>query len=95
MWNSPTIDTKRHALYIGTGDAYTSPAAPTTDSIMAHGPRHRQDFMVGAGHAERYLAGRLHRRREGDAGELPERSRSGSRFRLARRCSRRWPGAIF
>ncbi len=35
MWNSPTIDVKRHALYIGTGDAYTSPAAPTTDSIMA------------------------------------------------------------
>ena len=35
VWNSPTIDEKRHALYIGTGDAYTSPAAPTTDSIMA------------------------------------------------------------
>jgi polyvinyl alcohol dehydrogenase (cytochrome) len=35
VWNSPTIDVKRHALYIGTGDAYTSPAAPTTDSIMA------------------------------------------------------------
>ena len=35
VWNSPTIDEKRHALYVGTGDAYTSPAAPTTDSIMA------------------------------------------------------------
>lgn len=35
VWNSPTIDEKRHALYIGTGDAYTSPAARTTDSIMA------------------------------------------------------------
>lgn len=35
VWNSPTIDPKRHALYIGTGDAYTSPAASTTDSIMA------------------------------------------------------------
>ena len=35
VWNSPTIDWKRHALYIGTGDAYTAPAAPTTDSIMA------------------------------------------------------------
>ena len=35
VWNSPTIDTKRHALYIGTGDAYTEPAAPTTDAIMA------------------------------------------------------------
>jgi polyvinyl alcohol dehydrogenase (cytochrome) len=35
VWNSPTIDAKRRALYIGTGDAYTSPAAPTTDSIIA------------------------------------------------------------
>jgi polyvinyl alcohol dehydrogenase (cytochrome) len=35
VWNSPTIDAKRHALYIGTGDAYTEPAAKTTDSIMA------------------------------------------------------------
>lgn len=35
VWNSPTIDPKRKALYIGTGDAYTLPAAKTTDSIMA------------------------------------------------------------
>jgi polyvinyl alcohol dehydrogenase (cytochrome) len=35
VWNSPTIDARRHALYIGTGDAYTEPAAKTTDSIMA------------------------------------------------------------
>lgn len=35
VWNSPTIDVKRHALYVGTGDAYTDPAAKTTDSIMA------------------------------------------------------------
>ena len=35
VWNSPTIDPARHALYIGTGDAYTEPAADTTDAIMA------------------------------------------------------------
>jgi polyvinyl alcohol dehydrogenase (cytochrome) len=35
VWNSPTIDPKRHALYIGTGDAYTEPAPATTDAIMA------------------------------------------------------------
>jgi polyvinyl alcohol dehydrogenase (cytochrome) len=35
VWNSPTVDTKRHALYIGTGDAYIPPAAATTDAIMA------------------------------------------------------------
>ena len=35
VWNSPTIDPARHALYIGTGDAYTEPAADTTDAIIA------------------------------------------------------------
>ncbi|MBV8729023.1 MAG: PQQ-binding-like beta-propeller repeat protein [Acidobacteriia bacterium] len=35
IWNSPTIDPQRHALYIGTGDAYTAPAPKTTDSVMA------------------------------------------------------------
>ncbi|MBZ5575581.1 MAG: PQQ-binding-like beta-propeller repeat protein [Acidobacteriia bacterium] len=35
VWNSPTLDPKRHALYIGTGDAYTEPAPKTTDALMA------------------------------------------------------------
>jgi len=35
IWNSPTIDPKRHALYVGTGDGYTEPAARNSDSIMA------------------------------------------------------------
>lgn len=35
VWNSPTIDSKRRALYVGTGDAYTEPAAKATDSIVA------------------------------------------------------------
>lgn len=35
VWNSPTIDPKRRALYIGTGDAYTEPAPKTTDALMA------------------------------------------------------------
>ena len=35
VWNSPTIDLKRRALYVGTGDAFTEPAANTTDAIMA------------------------------------------------------------
>jgi polyvinyl alcohol dehydrogenase (cytochrome) len=35
VWNSPTIDPKRHALYIGTGDAYTTPAPKNTDAVMA------------------------------------------------------------
>ncbi len=35
VWNAPTIDPKRHALYVGTGDGYTEPAAGTSDSILA------------------------------------------------------------
>ncbi len=35
IWNSPTIDVKRNLLYVGTGEAYTSPAADTSDSVLA------------------------------------------------------------
>jgi polyvinyl alcohol dehydrogenase (cytochrome) len=35
VWSAPTIDAKRRVLYATTGDAYTEPAAKTTDSIVA------------------------------------------------------------
>ena len=35
VWNAPTIDAKRKRLYVGTGNAYTSPAAEGTDSVIA------------------------------------------------------------
>jgi polyvinyl alcohol dehydrogenase (cytochrome) len=35
IWSSPTIDAKRNAIYVTSGNAYTSPAAKTTDSLMA------------------------------------------------------------
>jgi len=35
VWDTPTVDPKNHALYIGTGDAYNHPAGRTTDAIMA------------------------------------------------------------
>jgi polyvinyl alcohol dehydrogenase (cytochrome) len=35
IWSSPTLDPERHALYVGTGNAYTAPAPKTTDAIMA------------------------------------------------------------
>ena len=34
-WGSPTIDTEKPVIYIGTGNAYTTPAAPTSDAILA------------------------------------------------------------
>ncbi len=38
VWSSPTLDPKRRALYIGTGDAYTQPAGE--DHRRDHGARH-------------------------------------------------------
>ena len=35
VWNSPTVDPVRNALYFGTGDATTFPSPKTTDGIMA------------------------------------------------------------
>jgi polyvinyl alcohol dehydrogenase (cytochrome) len=35
IWVAPTIDSKRRSIYVGTGDAYTEPAAKTSDAIIA------------------------------------------------------------
>lgn len=35
VWGSPTIDEKRNVLYAGTGEGYTSPAAATSDAVIA------------------------------------------------------------
>ena len=35
IWNTPSIDERRQALYVGTGDASTYPAPSTSDSILA------------------------------------------------------------
>src|SRR6185436_155122 len=35
VWNSPTVDVARRAIYFGTGDAETAPAANTSDAVMA------------------------------------------------------------
>jgi polyvinyl alcohol dehydrogenase (cytochrome) len=35
VWSSPTLDLKRQLIYVGTGNAYTEPAAPTSDAIVA------------------------------------------------------------
>jgi polyvinyl alcohol dehydrogenase (cytochrome) len=35
VWNTPTVDAERGEIYFGTGNAYTAPAAPTTDAVMA------------------------------------------------------------
>ena len=35
VWSSPTIDAQRKLLYVGTGDGYSEPATPYSDSILA------------------------------------------------------------
>ena len=35
IWNSPSFDLKRGLLYVGTGEATSEPAEPTTDAILA------------------------------------------------------------
>jgi len=35
VWNTPTIDAKRNALYVGTGNNYSPPATSLSDSILA------------------------------------------------------------
>jgi polyvinyl alcohol dehydrogenase (cytochrome) len=35
VWSTPTVDVKRNALYIATGDNYSAPATDTSDAIMA------------------------------------------------------------
>ena len=35
VWSSPTIDPKRRAVYVTTGDAYSDPPARTSDSFLA------------------------------------------------------------
>lgn len=35
IWTTPTIDVAKNAIYVATGNAYTAPAAKTTDAIVA------------------------------------------------------------
>lgn len=35
VWNAPTIDTKRNAIYFGTGNNFSDPSTKTSDAVMA------------------------------------------------------------
>ena len=35
VWAAPTVDLARKVLYAATGNAYTDPAAPTSDAVVA------------------------------------------------------------
>ncbi len=35
VWSTPTIDEKRDAIYVATGDNYSDPPTPTSDAVLA------------------------------------------------------------
>ena len=35
VWSSPTVDAKRNAIYVATGDNYSDPATETSDAVLA------------------------------------------------------------
>ena len=35
VWSAPTIDSKRGALYVGSGNTYSGPSQPATDAVVA------------------------------------------------------------
>jgi polyvinyl alcohol dehydrogenase (cytochrome) len=35
IWSAPTVDATRGVLYVATGNAYTGPAPPTSDAVVA------------------------------------------------------------
>jgi polyvinyl alcohol dehydrogenase (cytochrome) len=50
IWSAPTIDTKRGAIYAGTGNTYSGPLQPTSDAILAF------DLKTGAIRWSRQMA---------------------------------------
>jgi polyvinyl alcohol dehydrogenase (cytochrome) len=51
IWSAPTIDPRRGALYVGTGNGYSDPAQPGTDAIIA------MDLKTGAVRWMKQVAG--------------------------------------
>ena len=49
VWSTPTIDTKRHLVYVSTGNGYADPPQATTDAVLA------LDIDTGALRWERQL----------------------------------------
>jgi hypothetical protein len=35
IWSAPTVDVRRGAIYVGTGNGYAHPAQPMTDAVLA------------------------------------------------------------
>ncbi|HJT88139.1 MAG TPA: PQQ-binding-like beta-propeller repeat protein, partial [Bryobacteraceae bacterium] len=82
VWNSPTVDPVRHALYFGTGDTETEPAQPMADGIMAvdldtgkvlwsYQATPNDSFLIGCNGPQRSLACPQHQGPDSDIGNSP------------------------
>ena len=78
VWSAPTIDAKRGAVYIGTGDSYTDVKENGSDVNHRLGSCHRKGQVEQPGYRKRQLPDGL--LSTGDA-QLPDGERTGSRFR--------------
>jgi polyvinyl alcohol dehydrogenase (cytochrome) len=78
VWNTPTVDARRGALYFGTGENYSDPVSGSSDAIIAvdlKTGRRKWVFQGLAGDVEHVL-------RHRHPGQLPGKARP--RFRLCR-----------
>ena len=52
VWSSPTVDTERDLIFLGTGENYTRPTSRTSDAIMGDGQANRRDPLGAAVHGK-------------------------------------------
>jgi hypothetical protein len=67
VWTTPIVDTRRRALYFGTGNSFSEPAT-TSHSIMALDMDTGKILWWKQARAKRYLAWRLHADDSGQSG---------------------------
>ena len=80
VWSTPTIDEKRDAIYVATGDNYSDPPTGTSDAILAFERATGKAALVPSTDGWR----RLHRGlRSSGENELPGFERAGRGFRSA------------
>ena len=59
IWGPITIDPKRQAVYVSTGNAFSAPDLGRANAVMAHGHQHRESSVGHAGDARRRVAHRM------------------------------------